>query len=166
MPYEHIEEIGDRSEERFALGLGARNIIGLVVTVFPMLFVSGSWPVTLRILAVVGAGALGFAATIDVYGIPGYAWPLYWMRGRIARLLHTSTITPDDLPGVAAPALSAPLRVGGPIRRAGRASVRSGMVPAVLLRSMPLPAASSIENNETDHHADLSTGELPTRMRA
>lgn len=164
MPYEHIEEIGDRSEERFALGLGARNMIGLVVSVFPVMFVSGAWPVTLRILAVVGAGALGLAATIDVYGIPGYAWPLYWMRGRIARLLHTSTITPDDLPGVAAPALSAPLRVGGPIRRARRASVCTTAVRAVSLRSLSIPIPP--EHKEAQHYADLSTGELPSRMRA
>ena len=46
MPYDHIEQIGDRSDERFALGLGARNVAGIMVAMFPMLLLSGSWPVS------------------------------------------------------------------------------------------------------------------------
>jgi hypothetical protein len=125
MPYEHIEQIGDRSEERFALGLGARNVAGLVVSGFPILMVSGNWPIGLRIPALLLALAFGFLATVQIGGLPAYAWPLWWLRGRIRMLAQGRTISPDQLPGIAQTAIRAPLRTAGPIRVARRASVRS-----------------------------------------
>ncbi len=124
MPYEHIEQIGDRSEERFALGLGARNVAGLVAGGFPILLISGNWPIGLRIPVILLALALGFLATAEIAGMPAYAWPIWWLRGRIRMLAQGRAITPEQLPGIAQPAMRAPLRVGGPIRIARRTSVR------------------------------------------
>jgi hypothetical protein len=124
MAYTHIEQIGDRSEERFALGLGARNVAGMVLAAFPIMMVSGGWPITLRLPAILAAIGLGFAATTEASGLPLYAWPLWWMRGRVRVLAQGRRIMPDQLPGVAQPALRAPLRVGGPIRAARRPSAR------------------------------------------
>jgi hypothetical protein len=123
--YEHIEQIGDRSEERFALGLGARSVAGMVLCAFPMLLISGDWPLLLRVPAILLAIALGFLATMELSGLPAYAWPIWWVRGRIRMAAQSRTITPEHLPGSAQATIRAPLRVGGPIRRARRASVRT-----------------------------------------
>jgi hypothetical protein len=124
MSYEHIEQIGDRSEERFALGLGARNVAGMVLCAFPVLLISTEWHLILRITSILSAIALGFLATVEITGLPAYSWPLWWARGRIRILAQGRIITPDQLPGVAQPVIRTPLRVGGPVRVARRASVR------------------------------------------
>ena len=147
MPYEHIEQIGDRSEERFALGLGARNVAGMVLGAFPLLMMSGAWPTLLRIPAILLAIALGFCATVDIAGLPAYAWPIWWVRGRLRMLTQGRIITPDQLPGIAQTSIRAPLRVGGPIRVARRASVQ----------------AYSPRNTGGEPYADLPTHQLSTR---
>jgi len=124
MPYEHIEQLGDRSDERFALGLGARNVAGIMVGMFPMLLLSGNWPLLVRLPAMLAAMLIGFIATITMGGLPAYAWPIWWVRGHLTMLLNGRTITPEQLPGVAQSRMRAPIRVGGPIRAARRASVR------------------------------------------
>lgn len=124
MPYHHIEELGDRSEERFALGLGARNVAGIVAAAFPMLMLSGAWPLALRIPALAIAIGLGYMATVDLGGLPLYAWPLWWARGRARMLMLGRVIAPDWLPGAAIPPLPIPRRAGGPIRPARRAVVK------------------------------------------
>jgi hypothetical protein len=130
MPYEHIEQIGDRSEERFALGLGARNVVGIMIGMLPMMLLSGNWPLLVRLPAMLTAMACGFIATITISGLPSYAWPIWWMRGHLTMLLNGRTITPEQLPGVSQPIMRAPIRVGGPIRAARRASVRGTTVAA------------------------------------
>jgi hypothetical protein len=120
MPYLHIEELGDRSQERFALGLSAQNVIGMVVCGFPLFTISSTWPPGARLAAILAALALGFIATVEVSGLLVYAWPLWWARGRVRRLVQSSTIYPDQLPGIAAERVAAPLRAGGPLRVARR----------------------------------------------
>lgn len=128
MPYEHIEQIGDRSDERFALGLGASQMMGILAMCVPILLISGQWPLGLRAGAIIGSALIGFLATVEIQGLPAYQWPIWWGRGRIQRALHGDRITPDDLPGMAQPTVRAPLRVGGPLRPARRASVRQQAV--------------------------------------
>ena len=143
MPYEHIEQIGDRSEERFALGLGARNVAGIMLGIFPMLILSGSWPLIVRVPTMLAAMVIGFLATVTIQGLPTYAWPIWWVRGQLAVLLNGRIITPEQLPGVAQPIMRAPIRVGGPIRAARRASVR-GSTSAAPIRWVALGSESRI----------------------
>jgi len=147
MPYDHIEQIGDRSDERFALGLGARNVAGIMVAMFPMLLLSGSWPLLVRLPAMLAAMVIGFLATVTIQGLPTYAWPLWWVRGQIAMLLNGRTITPEQLPGVAQPSMRAPIRVGGPIRVARRASVR-GTTSAAPIRMGALGSGAACSTSD------------------
>jgi hypothetical protein len=123
MPYKHIEELGDRKQERFALGLGAQSVGGIALLVLPVLMLSTEWPLGLRAAGVIGAAALGFLLTMEVSGLALYEWPLWWARGRLRMLAQGRTITPDQLPGVVAQPARAPLRVGGSIRPARRAAL-------------------------------------------
>jgi hypothetical protein len=125
MPYHHIEELGDRSQERFALGLGARNVAGMVVGAFPILLLSSGWPIILRLPALLAAIITGLLLTIDISGLATYEWPLWWLRGRMRRLAHGRSITPTALPGVAQQPMHIPLRVGGPIRASRRRNLRA-----------------------------------------
>lgn len=120
MPYHHIEELGDRSQERFALGLGARNVAGMVMGAFPIMLISGAWPLILRLPALLAAIMIGLLLTIDVGGLATYEWLLWWVRGRIRMLAQGRNITPAMLPGVAQQTIRVPLRVGGSIRAARR----------------------------------------------
>ena len=63
MTYQHIEELGDRSQERFALGLSAQNLIGMVVCGFPLFPISSAWPPGPRLAAILAALALGWIVT-------------------------------------------------------------------------------------------------------
>ncbi len=127
MPYEHIEQIGDRGDERFALGLGARNGAGMVVAALPVVLVSAGWPLAARLPSVLGAVAVGLLATVESGGMPLYAWPLWWLRGRARMLAQGRRIAPDQLPGAAQQRPPLPLRVGGPVRYARRrAAVERG----------------------------------------
>lgn len=161
MPYTHIEQIGDRSDERFALGLGARNLAGMVLAGLPAILISGSWPLLLRLLVVVSAIVLGFALTVDASGMPLYAWPLWWLRGRIRMLAQGRQITPDSLPGVARPQISTPLRVGGPIRPARRE--RAPRVTRALAAPphAELPPAIDQTHKKDTQDAGLSALQLP-----
>lgn len=129
MPYHHIEELGDRSQERFALGLGARNVVGMVLAAFPILIVTGAWPIALRLPLVLLAIGAGLVLTIDAGGMAVYAWPLWWARGRLRLLAQGRRIAPDSLPGAARPSVPTPLRVGGPIRPARRRSTVFAQAP-------------------------------------
>lgn len=125
MIYRHIEQISDRSEERFGLGIGTRNVIGLVSSFFPALFVSSTWQGALRVVFVVGITGLGFVLSLMYHGLPLYQWPIHWARGRVSRIIYGRTITPDSLPGVAQGRMIIPLRHNGPIRLSRRVAQAS-----------------------------------------
>ena len=130
MPYRHIEELGDRKQERFALGLGAQSVGGIALLVLPILMLSAEWPFGLRAAGVIGAAALGFLLTMEVSGLALYEWPLWWARGRLRMLAQGRTVAHDQLPGAVAQPARAPLRVGGPLRPARRSALGRGRVQA------------------------------------
>ena len=115
MPYEHIEELGDRRQEKYLLGLTIHNLAGVLALALPALIITSAAGMLVRIGAVVAAVMLGILLTSPAGGLVVYEWPLWWLRGHIRMLLRGPLVHPRSFEGADAPLPIAPLRVGGPL---------------------------------------------------
>jgi hypothetical protein len=118
MPYEHIEELGDRRQEKYLLGLTVQNLVGVLALALPALLLTQGAGVLARILAVAGSLVLGIGLTLPVGGLTLYEWPLWLARGRLRVLLRGRLIRAGTFQASPIEMPVAPLCVGGPIQPA------------------------------------------------
>ena len=119
MPYTHIEELGDRRQEKYLLGLTIQNVVGVLVLSLPAMLLTNTTTIFIRILSIVSAVGLGIFLTTDMGGMALYEWLLWTIRGHLRLLIRGRMLHPDALHGspVQQRHITA-LRVGGPIRPA------------------------------------------------
>ncbi len=119
MPYSHIEEIKNRTDEKIALFLTAENGMGLMVGALPAYVLTQSLPLLLRLLLIILAASIGVTLTVKVGGLALYARLGWQLRGLVRRRITGARITPEQLAG--GRVTTAPnrvLRVGGPVQLA------------------------------------------------
>lgn len=125
MPYTHIEELGDRRQEKYLLGLTVQNLVGVIVLSLPAILLTGAANVLIRIVAIAAAVGLGIFLTTDIGGLALFEWLLWTLRGHVRMLIAGHSLHPDALCSRSAQQRSVtPLRVGGPIRPARWGNVK------------------------------------------
>lgn len=118
MPYDQLEEIQSRRNEKIAMFLTLENAFGMILVAFPAYLVSVGMPFVLRVAIVVAAATLGVVATLNIGGLTFYERLIWTTRGAIRRRIQGDRIRPAQLVGAtAATRTERPLPRGGPIRR-------------------------------------------------
>ncbi len=119
MPYTHIEELGDRRQEKYLLGLTVQNLVGVLVLSFPAMLLTDNANILVRVLSIGSAIGLGIVLTTDMGGMALFEWALWTIRGYMRLLIRGTCLHPDALHGnpIQQSQITA-LRVGGPIRPA------------------------------------------------
>ena len=144
MPYAHIEEIKNRTDEKIALFLTAENGMGLMAGALPTYILTQSLPFLVRVLLIVLAASIGVALTVKVGGLALYARLLWQLRGLVRRRVAGGRITPEQLAGGrVATAPTRALRVGGPVQlaRIRPAHVHPALRPSTSTRQPTTPEA-------------------------
>lgn len=119
MPYTHIEELGDRRQEKYLLGLTIQNVVAVLVLSLPVILLTNTSAILVRIFSIVSAVGLGIFLTTDIGGMALYEWLLWTTRGHVRLLIRGPMLHPDALHGNPAQQRHiTALRVGGPIRPA------------------------------------------------
>jgi hypothetical protein len=117
MPYQHIEELRMRKNEKVALLLTAENFVGMALAAMPVYIglanLELGW---LRMLLTIVAGLAGIAITLDVGGMALYERILWRVRGRLRRISSGATIRPQDLPGTTIEVRARPFAAAGSVR--------------------------------------------------
>ncbi|GAB4163138.1 MAG: hypothetical protein Fur005_22370 [Roseiflexaceae bacterium] len=116
MPYEHIENIRSRRDERIAILLTFENALGLLVLGTPTYLLSAPFEWWLRIPLTLLGCAIGIGLTLDTGGMAIYERLIWRLRGIIRIRLSGGSIHAEDLPGLPHLGLNTPvLPANGPI---------------------------------------------------
>lgn len=116
MPYEQLEEIRSRKQEKIALFLTAQHMAGMLAVAMPVYIATLEFPFVLRTLIVIVAAILGVCLTLETGGLPLYERVLCRVRGAIRVRASGTTLSPDQFTGTATAHMERALLAGGPIR--------------------------------------------------
>ena len=116
MPYEQLEEIRSRKQEKVAVFLTAQHVGGMLCVTVPVYIATLEFPFMLRTLIMIMAAILGIALTLEIGGLPCYERLLWRLRGAIRVRLGNTALSPEAFTGVSAARLERALPAGGPIR--------------------------------------------------
>ena len=97
MPYHQLEELTSRKREKVALFLTAEHMAGVLVIAVPVYVCTLGTSFWLRAVLLVLAAVLGVLVTTDVNGMAFYERALWWLRGRLRRLVTGKLIDPMEL---------------------------------------------------------------------
>ncbi len=142
MPYEQLEEIRSRKQEKIALFLTAQHMAGMLAVAMPVYIATLDFPFVLRTLIVIAAAILGVCLTLETGGLPLYERVLCRVRGAIRVQASGTTLSPDQFTGTAPAHAERALLAGGPIRvveadeRAAQRRMQVGQASHTLVRGM------------------------------
>lgn len=101
MPYRTIEQITTRGYEKVAPFLTVQQLFGVIIGLIPgvnlMRWIDGVLGVVVMLLVVL----LSYLLTTEMDGMAPYERIMWHLRGLLRGVLMGTTLTPDDLPGVA-----------------------------------------------------------------
>lgn len=100
MPYEHIENIGERGSEKVASFITLGNLAGVLFVAGPLFAATVDYPFVPRVAIVLLGAVLGFACTVEVRGMAFYERVAWRVRGAARRWASGARVRPEDLPGV------------------------------------------------------------------
>src|SRR3712207_4848412 len=116
MPYEQLEEVRSRKQEKVALFLTAHYMAGMLCAVMPIYIATLTFPFLLRALILVTAAILGLSLTLELGGLPVYERLLWRVRGAVRIRTSSRTLTPEQFTGVPVVQVERALPANGPIR--------------------------------------------------
>ena len=148
MAYRMIEELNNRGNEKVAVFLTMRNIIGIIFLAVPAYLISIPFPILIRaIIIVIGAG-VGFALTTELNGMPVYEHGVWQARGFIRRKLGGSIISPESYVGaVVQQETDRATRIDGPIQPILR--TRRPIIVPIASRERPVQAEQVSDASDT-----------------
>ena len=118
MPYQQLENLTSRKQEKVAAFLTAENMAGIFAFGLPAYIATTQTVLWLRLLILLTALILGLLVTHEIGGMAFYERVLWRLRGWVRRRASGATVHPAEF--IAAPVVQGDraLPVGGPIRRA------------------------------------------------
>src|SRR3712207_6474153 len=97
MPYDQIEELQSRRNEKVILFLTFEAVIAALAGGGLAYLVTGALPSILRLVVCLLVAGAGVALTIEMGGLPLYQRVLWWLRGSVRELREGRIIHPDAL---------------------------------------------------------------------
>jgi hypothetical protein len=97
MPYDQIEELQSRRNEKVILFLTFEAVIAALAGGGLAYLVTGALPSILRLVVCLVVAGVGVGLTVEMGGLPLYQRILWWLRGALRELREGRTIHPDAL---------------------------------------------------------------------
>ena len=97
MPYDQIEELQSRRNEKVILFLTFEAVIAALAGGGLAYLVTGALPSILRLVVCLAVAGAGVALTVELGGLPLYQRLLWWLRGTVRELRQGRVIDPDSL---------------------------------------------------------------------
>ena len=116
MPYEQLEDIRSRKQEKVAVFLTAQHVGGLLCVTVPVYIATLQFSFVLRTLLLITAAILGICLTLEIGGLACYERLLWRVRGAVRVHTTTPVLSPEQFTGVPAVHIERALPAGGPIR--------------------------------------------------
>lgn len=102
MPYQTIEQLGNRGYEKISQFLTVQNLFGIAACVLPGLaIIEAVSSLVMRAIILILLAALGYLLTTEMDGMAPYQRLLWRLRGFSRAFLRGRTLAPEDLPGTA-----------------------------------------------------------------
>lgn len=102
MPYQTIEQLGDRGYEKISMFLTVQNLFGIAACVLPGLaLIEVVSNLVMRTIILVLLATFGYLLTTEMNGMAPYQRVLWRLRGTSRGLLRGRTLAPEHLPGTA-----------------------------------------------------------------
>ena len=95
MPYEQIEELASRRNEKVVLFLTFEAVVAALAGGGLAYLVTGALPTILRFVVCLAIAGAAVALTVEVGGLPLYQRLLWWLRGTVRELRQGREILPD-----------------------------------------------------------------------
>jgi hypothetical protein len=117
MAYQQLEELTSRKREKVALLLTAEHMAGILAVAVPVYAGTSGTSFWLRAVLLLLAAVLGLLVTSDLNGMAAYERALWWLRGRVRRLLIGRVVDPLEFAAARSVHHGRALPVGQGVRR-------------------------------------------------
>ena len=95
MPYEQIEELASRRNEKVVLFLTFEAVIAALAGGGVAYLLTGGLPSLVRMLVCLIVAGAAVALTVEIGGLPLYQRVVWWLRGTVRELREGREITPE-----------------------------------------------------------------------